>query len=98
MKENVAEFMSKPEMQRIIRELAADSRNIVYTGHGKESKHRRKLTSRQIQNVLLKGSIVEGPYYDTLHGNWACRVERRSGEAVPVAYDPPSKLIIITAF
>ena len=85
---------------RKIRDLAADTKNIVVIDHGKKRQRQRSVTRRQIELCVQKGTIVEGPFMNQ-HGNWQVSLFRHAaGEELTcvVAIDWPSKLLVVTTF
>lgn len=92
--------MTPVAAQRKIRELAANSANVIVISHGVKRQRERKITRRQIELCALKGVIVEGPFLNQ-HGNWQVTIQRMAaGEEVMcvIAIDWPNKLIVITAY
>lgn len=92
--------LSAPQALAMIRKLAADTSNIVVVRHGKERAQQRRITRRQIELCVQKGTIQEGPYLNQ-HGNWQVNLYRHAaGEEVTcvVAIEWESRVIVITAF
>jgi len=92
--------LSSPEALRLIREVAQDSNKIIVSRHAFERQGQRRITMRQIEQCLLKGTIVEGPFVNS-KGNWQVSMYRHgAGEEVTcvVAIDWPNRLIVVTAF
>ena len=92
--------LSAPEAQRMIREIAAESDNIIVVRHGQERAKQRSVTRRQIERCLQKGVIEEGPFLNQ-HGNWQVTIHRHAGAenlTCAVAIEWPRKLIVITTF
>jgi hypothetical protein len=57
-----------------------------------------RITPVQVVRCLRAGKLVDGPTRDEF-GKWICKLERLSaGDAVAVAIDPSSDLIVITVF
>ncbi|MDZ4380775.1 MAG: DUF4258 domain-containing protein [Parvibaculum sp.] len=85
---------------RMIREMAADTNNIVVISHAKVRGKQRRISRRQIEACVQKGVISEGPFMN-MHGNWQVNLERRSaGEEVTcvVAIEWSKRLIVVTTF
>jgi len=85
---------------KVVRELAADTGRIVVIRHGKNRQRKRKITRRQIELCLQKGSITEGPFMNP-HGNWQVNLYRHAAGAevtCVVAIDWGERLLVITAF
>lgn len=100
MTEVQPESLSATRALRVIRELAADSRNIVIVQHARQRGLQRRISPRQIQICCLRGTIVEGPFINA-HGHWQVSLFRHAaGEPVTcvVAIDWPSRLIVVTVF
>lgn len=85
---------------RMLRKLASDTNNIVIVQHGKRRQRQRKISRRQIELCVQKGTITEGPFMNQ-HGHWQVTLYRHAaGEEVScaVAIEWAKRLIVITAF
>lgn len=85
---------------KVIRELAADTRNIVVIGHAKKRRKQRSITHRQIELCVQKGTIIEGPFLNQ-HGNWQVNLYRHAaGEELTctVAIEWATRVIVVTTF
>ena len=85
---------------KMIREIAAESGNIVVIRHAKDRRRQRKISRSQIEACVRKGTIQEGPFMNS-HGNWQVSMFRHAaGQELTcvVAIDWPSKVIVITTF
>lgn len=85
---------------RIIREIAADSENIVVIGYGQRRAKQRRITRRQIELCVQRGTITEGPFMNQ-HGNWQMNLYRHAaGEEITcvVAIEWATKLLVINTF
>lgn len=85
---------------RVVRRIAADTNNIVVIGHGQKRSKKRRITRRQIELCVQKGSITEGPFLNA-HGNWQMNLFRQAaGEELTcvVALEWATKILVITAF
>lgn len=85
---------------RMIREIAEDTANIVIVEHAKKRCKQRKISRRQIEMCIQKGTITEGPFLNA-HGHWQVTLFRHAaGDELtcPVAIDWPNRVIVITAF
>jgi hypothetical protein len=85
---------------RVIKDLAADSNNIVVIRHGKDRQKQRGITRRQIESCLRKGTIMEGPFMNS-HGHWQVTLYRHSaGDELhcAVAIEWATRLLVITAY
>jgi hypothetical protein len=82
---------------RVVRLLAANTANIVVHPHQK--KH-WKITRRQIELCVQRGTIGEGPFVNQ-RGNWQLNLCRRAaGEEITcvVVIEWATKLLVITTF
>lgn len=85
---------------RVIRELATCSENILIVEHGQQRSRQRNISTLQIQQCCLKGTIIEGPFLNS-HGNWQVSLFRlAAGQKVTcvVAIDWPSRLIVVMVY
>ena len=91
--------VSRPDALRKIRELAADSANVVAGPEYPWRAVKRKLNWHDVIRALQRDSIVEGPYLDQ-KGCWRCRLERfAAGEELTVIVSICGRtLVVITAF
>lgn len=100
MAEIVPLELTAPRALAMIREIAAETKNIVVVGHGKTRQRQRKITRRQIELCIQKGTICEGPFLNP-HGHWQVNLFRHAaGEEVTcvVAIEWATRLIVVTAF
>src|SRR5713226_1488047 len=84
---------------RMVRELAADSGRIVILEHCRVRMVQRRITRRQVELCMQKGTISEGPYLNR-HGNWQVNIHRHAaGEELTcsVAIEWAKRLLVITA-
>lgn len=89
-------------MLEIVRRVAKDSANIIWTQHSKQRMHERKITSSQVIKVLLRGAITES-VYQTPAGDWKCTMSHviASDEisvALAVRWDASNLVVIITVY
>jgi hypothetical protein len=92
--------LSKPKALSLVRELAKDSGNVVFSDHALKRMRQRRVTPQMVLQCLLRGVIVEGPVL-SLKGTWELAMQRMAaGEKlrVALAIDLPSRLIIITVY
>lgn len=81
---------------RVIRDLAADSNNIVVLNHAL----RHGVTRRQIETCARKGTIVEGPFLNA-RGNWQVTMQRHAaGEEIQcvIAIEWKTHIIAISSY
>lgn len=84
----------------VIRRIASDTANIVVVGHAVKRQRQRRITRRQIELCIQKGTVSEGPFLNQ-HGNWQVNLYRHAaGEELTctVAIDWATKLIVVTCF
>ena len=53
--------MTKPKALALVRELAADSGNVVFTDHALRRMRKRMMTPKAVLECLRRGVIAEGP-------------------------------------
>lgn len=85
---------------RVIKALAKDTTNIVVIPYGRKRAKQRKVTRRQIELCVQRGTIVEGPFKNQ-HGHWQVNLYRHAaGEELTcvVAIDWATKVLVINAF
>ena len=90
--------LTAPKALKAIREIGADTDNIVVVPHGKKRARQRSVTRRQIELCVQRGTIAEGPFLND-KGHWQVTLYRHAaGEELTcvVAIDWPSKVIVIT--
>ncbi|NJM81885.1 MAG: DUF4258 domain-containing protein [Tabrizicola sp.] len=84
----------------MIRSLALETERIVIVNHARKSQRVRRISRRQIELCVQKGSITEGPFCNA-HGNWQVTMYRHAaGEEITciVAIEWPSQLLVITVY
>jgi len=94
----VPHTLAKPVAARVIKELADDSGRIVLLDHCRKRMAKRRVTRRQVEQCLQKGSITEGPFMNS-HGNWQVNMYRHAaGEELTctVAIEWAERLLVIT--
>ena len=92
--------LSSAAALRVIREIAADTDRIIVLSHGRKRARQRKITRRQIELCVQRGSIVEGPFMNQ-HGHWQASLYRHAaGEEITcaVAIDWRTHVLVITTF
>jgi hypothetical protein len=92
--------LSKDEALKVVRMIAAETKNIVVVAHGKARQRQRRITRPQIERCIQKGVITEGPFLDA-HANWQVNLTRyAAGEEITcvVAIEWVSKIVVIAAF
>jgi len=92
--------LTKADALRKIREIAAETDNIIVLAHAMKRAQQRGVTRRQIESCVQKGTIQEGPFLNE-HDNWQVTLFRHAaGEELMcvVAIDWPSKALVITTY
>jgi hypothetical protein len=85
---------------KMIREVAADTNNIVIIEYGKRRMRQRRISRRQVELCVQKGTVAEGPFMNQ-HGNWQLNLYRHAaGEEITcvIAIDWRNKVLVINAF
>ena len=92
--------LSAAHALRMVREISADTDQLVVLSHATKRARQRRVSRRQIELCCQKGSITEGPFMNQ-HGHWQVNLFRHAaGEELTcsVAIDWPSRLLVITTF
>lgn len=100
MARQVPFILSRPKALALVRELAADSGNVVFHPHALKRMRTRHVTPKEVIACLLKGAITEGPALG-IKGAWELAVERTNAGRrlrVALAIDLPTRLIVITVY
>lgn len=90
--------MTPSDALRHVQDISRDSNNIVIVQHAKSRMRQRKVSRRQVELCVQKGTICEGPFLNA-RGNWQVNLFRHAAGAevtCVVAFDWPSRLIIVT--
>jgi hypothetical protein len=90
--------MTDASALRLLREIAEDSGQVIFTRHAVKRMTERRITRTMVVQCLRSGAIDEPVALD-LHGNWKLTVwSRVAGRDVraAVAIDLPSRAIVIT--
>jgi len=98
MNDPVPMRMNDANARKLLREIAQDSGNVVFTDHARKRMKERKFTSTQVLACLQVGMISEPVALD-IHGCWKLTLTHRvAGNTmeVAVAIDLPKRAIIIT--
>ena len=91
---------TKAKALALVRELAKDSGNVVFTDHARKRMRQRQVTPMAVLECLLRGAIVEGPAMG-IKGTWELAVERMGAGRrlhVACAIDLPNRLIVVTVY
>jgi Domain of unknown function (DUF4258) len=100
MAEPVPLRMNDASALKLLREIAQDSAQVIFTHHARQRMRQRKVFSMQVLTCLQRG-IVSEPVALDAHGNWKLTVTHRvAGKDldVAVAIDVPRRAIVITVF
>lgn len=93
--------MNDHALRSRIAQLARDSTNIVIVKHARARMRKRHILFTQIQQVLLRGNVLE-PAHQDVHGSWKCTLGLTvAGDAIKVAAalgedENRNKVIVIT--
>lgn len=85
---------------KIIRQLAADTNNIVIIPHARKRGRQRRISRRQVELCVQRGTISEGPFLNA-KGHWQVNLYRHAaGEEMEcvVAIEWGKSLIVVTVF
>jgi hypothetical protein len=85
---------------KVVRQLAANTNNIVIIPHARKRGKQRRINRRQVELCVQKGTICEGPFLNQ-KGNWQVNLYRHAaGEEMEcvVAIDWGLSLIVVTVF
>jgi hypothetical protein len=95
--------LNDTNLQRLIREAAAETARVYMTPHAKQKMRERQIAPRQVYECLRKGYVSE-PARINIKGNWQCTLTwRHAGDDVSVAAalerdDGGDWVIVVTAF
>lgn len=94
--------LNDQNMLDVVRRIAKDSANIVWTQHSKQRMQERKITTSQVMKVLHRGFIKES-VYQTPSGDWKCTMSHviaadEISVALAVRWDASSLIVIITVY
>ena len=92
--------LTRPKALTLVRQLAADSGNVVFVTHALRRMKLRKISPKEVIGCLLRGVIVEGPALG-IKGTWELAMERTGAERrlhVALAIDLPKRLVVITVY
>ncbi|ANN59636.1 hypothetical protein A9174_24915 [Mesorhizobium loti NZP2037] len=100
MAEIIPLTLTAPLALKMIKLLAADTNNIVIVAHARKRGRQRRISRRQVELCVQRGSICEGPIMNA-KGHWQVNMYRHAaGEEMEcvVAIDWGKSLIVITVF
>jgi hypothetical protein len=90
--------LSTPAAARMIQQLGGESVRIVILDHCLKRMKQRRVTRRQVELCLQKGTITEGPSMNS-KGNWQVNMYRHAaGEELTctVAIEWGERLLVVT--
>src|SRR5262245_31925722 len=92
--------LSAPAARKMIQGLAADTDRIVIIRYGKKRARERKITRRQIELCVQRGTITEGPFLNKKGNGQVNMYRHAAGEELTcvVVIDWATKLLVINAF
>lgn len=82
--------LSKKQIERVIRDRAVNTANVLMTDHARKRMKERRITLAMVFEVLRKGNLPREPELNLRLGTLECRMERYvEGRdiAVIVAFD-----------
>lgn len=87
---------SAADWLRLIQSAAVDSSRVRLTVHARQRMWQRKVTLREVLNVLRRGHFDEQPTPSLKPpGHWTARLADRSGVAVVIGFDPGGHPIVL---
>ncbi|MER8653438.1 DUF4258 domain-containing protein [Mesorhizobium sp. M0847] len=92
--------LTAPLALKMIKHLAEDTNKIVIVAHARKRGRQRRISRRQVELCVQRGSILEGPIMNA-KGHWQVSMYRHAaGEEMEcvVAIDWGKSLIVITVF
>ena len=98
----VTQYRMTPQMaQKLVRELAQNSSNIIWRGHAQERSEERDITFLDALMILRTGIIEGNPQAGKYPGEWKCKLvkklrENRDAGVVTIIMTKQSKLKVVT--
>ncbi len=87
---------SDADWLRLIRSAAADSNHVRLTLHARRRMQQRRVSMREVLNVLRRGIFDEPPAPAVNPpGHWTARLADRGEIAVVVGFDPEDRPIVL---
>lgn len=79
--------MRPDQFEAEVRRRSRPSHMVVWSVHAKENMEKRGITTRQVINVLRKGSLAEGPTWSDRHGDWEGKMQYHgTGREITVVF------------
>lgn len=92
--------LSKGQVERLIRTIAADGSRVFITVHGEVRMRQRRVTRELVLDVLRSGRLLRVPEPNLRHASLECRMERYSAgrqlAVVAAISDDDPDLLVIT--
>lgn len=92
--------LSPADALRVVRVIAAVTDNIVVIPYGRRRAQQRKITRRQIELCVQRGTLTEGPFLNQ-HSNWQMNFYRHAaGEELTcvVVIEWATHVLVINTF
>lgn len=67
--------LTREECLAWVRELMGEGGRLIFAEHALERMEQRDVSFAQVNQVLRRGEITEGPTYSTRYENWQFRME-----------------------
>ena len=100
MAEPIPLRMNDAAALKLLRKIARDSAQVIFTHHARQRMRQRKVSPVQVLACLQRGIVSEPGALD-MYGNWKLTMTHRvAGKDldVAVAIDVPKRAIVITVF
>ena len=68
--------LSKKQIERVIRDRAINTANVLLTDHVRKRMNERRITLAMVYEVLRKGNLLREPELSLRLGTLECRIER----------------------
>lgn len=68
--------LSTKQVERLIRERATDTANVLLTAHAQKRMKERRITLAMVYEALRRGSLSREPEINLRYGTLECRMER----------------------
>jgi hypothetical protein len=68
--------LSKKQIERVIRDRATDTANVLLTVHARKRMKERRITLAMVYEVLRRGNLHREPEINLRYGTLECRMER----------------------
>ncbi|MFZ3041109.1 MAG: DUF4258 domain-containing protein [Thiobacillus sp.] len=68
--------LSKKQIERVIRDRAINTANVLLTDHARKRMKQRHITLAMVYDVLRRGNLHREPELNLRYGTLECRMER----------------------